>query len=130
MPLRTVTQDLEDTTLQSVAGLLAKLEYLGGLLRDGSYSHWGLERTHGTTGAHQALAEAHQKILSRVLRTPLEQLLHEVEAPRGLTPSAYLEQLLQNARALLPPRRSTASLRHLDAALFALSRLSQARSRA
>ena len=130
MALKTVTEDLETTTLGSVAGMLAKLEYLGELLqKDGSYSHWGLERTHGRISAQQALADAHRTILSRVLRTPLRELLREIEKfsePRGLTPGVYLEQLRQNSAHLLPPVRSTSSSRHLDSALHALSSLAQA----
>lgn len=127
MTLKTAAEDLEGTTLDSVAGMLAKLEYLGGLLQpDGSYQHWGLERTYGRTPAQQALAEAHLVILSRVLRTPLRQLLQEIEKfsePRGLTPAAYLEQLRQNTVHLLPPVRSIESTRHLGSALHALSSL-------
>ena len=134
MTLKSAAEDLAGTTLESVSGMLAKLEYLGGLLQgDGSYHHWGLERTYGSVPAQQALADAHRATLSRVLRTPLQQLLLEIEkysAPRGLTPAAYLEQLRQNTACLLPPARSTGSSRHLGSALHALSSLVEARPHA
>ena len=127
MTLKTAAEDFAGTTLESVSGMLAKLEYLGGLLQgDGSYQHWGLERTYGAVSAQQALADAHRATLSRVLRTPLHQLLQELEkfsAPRGLTPGAYLEQLRRDTACLLPPARSTGSGRHLGSALHALSSL-------
>jgi hypothetical protein len=134
MTLKTAAEDLAGTTLQSVSGMLAKLEYVGGLLQaDGSYQHWGLERTYGRVSAQQALADAHRATLSRVLRTPLRQLLQEIEkfsAPRGLTPGAYLEQLRQNTACLLPPAHSTGSGRHLGSALHALSSLAKTRPHA
>ena len=128
MPLNTAGQDL-DNTLRSVSGTLTRLEYLAGLLNDdGIYLHWGLERKHGASAAQQALMEAHQTLVRHVLRTPLSQLLAEVElvsGPRGLTPNAYLEQLLRNVEHLLPARPGAAARRHLGSALHALSSLTR-----
>ena len=128
MPLKNAKEDLAGT-LDSLAGTLTRLEYLAGLLNaDGDYLHWGMDRRHGAHAAQEALAEAHQALLARVLRTPLEQLLVEVEsvsAPRGLTPSAYLEQLLRNVEHLLPVQQSAGARRHLGSALHALSSLTR-----
>lgn len=128
MPLKNAKEDLAGT-LDSVAGTLTRLEYLAGLLNaDGAYLHWGLDRRHGKEAAQAALIEAHEELLARVLRTPLQELLREVEsvaAPRGLTPSAYLEQLLRSVEHLLPSRQPAGARRHLGSALHALSRLTR-----
>ena len=128
MSLKTAKEDLAGT-LDALAGTLTRREYLAGLLNaDGAYLHWGMDRRHGAQAAQKALAEAHQALVARVLRTSLEQLLVEVEsvsAPRGLTPSAYLEQLLRNVEHLLPVQQSTGARRHLGSALHALSSLTR-----
>jgi hypothetical protein len=42
MTLKSALQDLRETTLAAVSGLLAKLAYLGSLRRpEGGYLHWG-----------------------------------------------------------------------------------------
>src|SRR5881628_1912002 len=44
MTLKSALEDVLDTTLAAVSGIIGKLEYIAGL-RDGSkkYTHWGLQ---------------------------------------------------------------------------------------
>ena len=127
MTLNSALEDLQETTLQAVAGCLRKLEYVAGLRsKAGTYTHWGLVRVHGEGTAERALAQAHRALLSEVLATPLRNL--EEDAGRssqlaGLPARAYLEQLSGGISGLLPPSPGAGSARHLSSVLHALSSL-------
>ena len=127
MTLKSALQDLTETTLKAVTGLLAKLDYIAGLRqRTGQYSHWGLSRLHGEAQAQQALTETHRSLLSRVLRTPVRRLVEDVEISSrqsGMEPAEYLEKLQSQSRELLPPDPGAGSERHLNSILKALSGL-------
>lgn len=81
MPLRSPSEDLRDTTLAARPGLWSKLLYFARLRRghDSRYHHWGLEQKYGKE-ADRALQRAHTDILVEVLRTPLPDLLNDLEA--------------------------------------------------
>jgi hypothetical protein len=128
MTLRSALEDLLETTLIGVAGITGKIEYVASL-RDqvsGTYSHWGLTRTHGEAAAQQALAEAHRQLFLRLLRTPLCTLCDDVvisgEALQ-MTGVEYVERLRSRAAALLPPDLGGGSARHFSSVLQALSAL-------
>jgi len=56
MNAESALQDLRETTLAAVAGLLARLSYLGSLRRqEGGYRHWGLSLVHGDESSERAL---------------------------------------------------------------------------
>ena len=75
MTLKSALQDLRETTLAAVSGLLAKLAYLGSLRRrEGGYQHWGMSLVHGEESSERALKTAHTEVLSKVLRTPISEL--------------------------------------------------------
>ena len=71
MTLKSALQDLRETTLAAVSGLLAKLAYLASLRREGGYLHWGMSLLHGEDASDRALKAAHTEVLSAVLRTPI-----------------------------------------------------------
>ena len=72
MTLKSALQDVRETTLAAVSGLLAKLAYLGSLRRrEGGYLHWGMSLVHGEESSERALKAAHTEVLSTVLRTPI-----------------------------------------------------------
>jgi hypothetical protein len=127
MPLTSAIEDLKSTTLRSIAGILAKLEYFARLRRsDGSYSHWGLSRVHGDAGAQQALAEAHRNALSEVLRTPLRDLAEDVAKrsdQAGVAPADYVEELAARKSEILPAVPGAGGARHFQSVLQALSAL-------
>ena len=108
-----------------VAGLFAKLRYLAGLRRDanGGYIHWGMTRTHGEAAAQQAIADSHQEIFLRVLRTPLRDLRQDVEASSvatGIAGKELLEDLSARKADLLPNNLGGGSPRHFSSVLHAL----------
>ena len=79
MTLKSALQDVKETTLAAVAGLLGKLAYLASLRAQGRYEHWGMEVVHGPESSERALKAAHAEVLAGVLRTPLPSLVEDLE---------------------------------------------------
>jgi hypothetical protein len=134
MTLKSALQDLRETTLAAVSGLLAKLAYLGSLRRrEGGYLHWGMSRVHGEESSERALKVAHSEVLSKVLRTPIEELvedLRESNRDNQQSAGAYVEGMREQLSELLPSPEDAASARHLNSVLVALSNLEKNRKRA
>jgi hypothetical protein len=134
MTLKSALQDLRETTLAAVSGLLAKLTYLASLRRrEGGYLHWGMSLVHGEEASNRALKAAHTEVLSTVLRTPIPDLvedLHESSQDSQKTPGAYVKGMREQFSELLPSPKDTASARHLNSVLTALSSLEKTRKRA
>lgn len=133
MTLSSAVQDLQETTLKAIAGLLRKLEYLAGLRdRQGSYTHWGLNRIYGDFAARKAMAHAHSAVLSRILSMPIRKLLEDVDKSSEtaeITPESYVGRLSLSGSKLLPPDPGAGSERHLSSVLHALSSLQKTRRR-
>jgi hypothetical protein len=131
MTLKSALQDLRETTLAAISGLLAKLAYLGSLRkREGGYQHWGLKLVHGEESSERALKTAHTEVLSSVLRAPiseLEQDLHESTASDGAPAAVYVEGLKEQFTQLLPSPDDTVAAHHLNSVLVALSSLEKNR---
>jgi hypothetical protein len=128
MTLKSALQDVKDTTLSAVSGLLGKLAYLAALRqKQGRYRHWGMENVHGAEASERALRTAHSDVLKGVLRSPLSFLEQDVEISCravGQDPECYVEQLRGCFDNLLPEgRQESPTSRHLSSVLLALSRL-------
>jgi hypothetical protein len=134
MTLKSALQDLRETTLGAISGLLAKLAYLGSLRRrEGGYLHWGMMLVHGEEASNRALKAAHTEVLSTVLRTPIADLvedLRESSQSSRETADAYVESMREQFSELLPSPEDTASARHLNSVLVALSSLEKKQKRA
>lgn len=135
MTLKSALQDVRETTLSAVAGLLGKLGYLASLRRgDDRYHHWGLELVHGQESSERALKTAHSEVVAGILKMPLESLTEDLEQSSrncGLTPEVYLEQMRGHFDDLLPEgKQATPSSSHLNSVLAALSCLKRNRARA
>jgi hypothetical protein len=134
MTLKSALQDLRETTLVAVSGLLAKLAYLGSLRRsEGGYMHWGMSLVHGEDSSERALKAAHTEVLSTVLRTPISDLvkdLRESSQESQTTAAAYVEGMREQFSELLPSPQDEASASHLNSVLVALSSLEKNRKRA
>src|SRR5271169_1559686 len=106
MTLKSALQDLRETTLAAVSGLLAKLAYLGSLRRrEGGYLHWGMSLVHGEEASERALKAAHAEVLSTVLRTPMADLvedLRESSAENEQPARAFVEGMREQFGELLP----------------------------
>jgi hypothetical protein len=134
MTLKSALQDLRETTLAAISGLLAKLAYLGSLRRrEGGYLHWGMSLVHGEEASNRALKAAHTEALSSVLRTPISALVEDLHASSQnsrQTAGSYVEGMCEQVSELLPSPEDTASARHLNSVLIALSNLEKAQKRA
>ncbi len=133
MTLKSALQDLRETTLAAVSGLLAKLAYLGSLRRrEGGYQHWGMSLTHGEESSERAMKTAHTEVLSAVLRMPISELekdLLQSSSASDQPASSYLEGMREQFNELLPSPDEV-SARHLNSVLIALSTLEKNRKRA
>jgi len=135
MTLKSALQDVRETTLTAVSGLLGKLGYLASLRRGNKkYEHWGMEMVHGAEPAERALKTAHMEVVSGILRTPLATLvedLQESSQASGLGAQAYIEAMRGNFEDLLPEGRQNSPVpSHLNSVLLALSSLEKSRGRA
>lgn len=134
MTLKSALQDIKETTLAAVSGLLGKLAYLASLRRQqGRYQHWGMEAVHGQEPAERALKTAHMEVVSRILRTPLPSLMQDLQDSSrgsGFEPQAYIDQMKENFEDLLPDGRQNSTVpSHLNSVLLALSSLERNRAR-
>lgn len=131
MRLKSALEDFSSSTLQAIGGLWARLQYMAGLQSPkGGYAHWGLSRTYGNEAAQQACSEAHRGVVATILRTPLKDLVEEVDRScgrQGVAPEKYLEQLNDSSGKLLPQHPAAGSFRHLNSVLSALLRLEKRR---
>ena len=97
MTLKSALQDVKETTLAAVSGLLGKLAYLASLRRaQGGYEHWGMETVHGPESSERALWPAHAEVVAGVLRTPLASLVEDLEESSresGVAAHAYVEEM-------------------------------------
>ena len=135
MTLKSALQDVKETTLAAVSGLLGKLAYLASLRRaQDRYEHWGMELVHGPESTERALKTAHAEIVAGVLRTPLQSLvddLDESSRASGTTARSYVEGLRERSEDLLPgERQDSPAASHLNSVLLALSSLEKNRGRA
>jgi len=135
MTLKSALQDVKETTLAAVSGLLGKLAYLASLRRaEGRYEHWGIKAVHGAESSERALKTAHGEVVASVLRMPLARLeddLQESSRNSGVAARAYIEGMRETFDDLLPgDRRDSPEASHLNSVLVALSSLEKNRVRA
>lgn len=135
MTLKSALQDVKETTLAAVSGLLGKLAYLASLRRShGRYEHWGMQVIHGIEPSERALRTAHTEVVSGILRTPLaslEQDLTESSQGSGFSAHAYVEEMRDRFDDLLPgERKGSPAADHLNSVLVALSQLEKNRGHA
>src|SRR5262249_33175948 len=135
MTLKSALQDVKETTLAAISGLLGKLAYLASLRRaHGKYEHWGLQTVHGAEASERALRSSHAEVLAGVLRTPIAELVQDVEDSRresGTEAHAYVEAMREQFNDLLPAgKQDSPSANHLSSVLLALSKLKKDRARA
>jgi hypothetical protein len=135
MSLKSALQDIKETTLSAVSGVLGRLAYMASLRGEhGHYEHWGMETVHGTEQSARALRQAHVEVLAKVLRTPLATLLEDLKDSckgSGIPTLDYVEQMKGRFPDLLPEgRQNSPASSHLNSVLVALSSLEKNRGRA
>lgn len=135
MSLKSALQDIKETTLSAVSGLLGKLSYLASLRgAQGQYQHWGMESVHGAESSERALRQAHLEVMAKVLRSPLPSLVEDLKESSqagGTGGLEYVEEMRGHFEDLLPEgRQNTPASTHLNSILVALSSLERNRGRA
>jgi hypothetical protein len=135
MTLKSALQDVKETTLAAVSGLLGKLAYLASLRRSqGRYEHWGMQLIHGPESSERALKTAHAEVVAGVLRAPLASLVEDLdESSRnaGVAARSFVEGMREHFDDLLPDERTDSPVAdHLNSVLTALSSLEKSRGRA
>src|SRR5437764_6712123 len=129
MTLHSALEDLKNTTLAAVQGLLGRLEYLSSLRgQDGSYRHWGLSRIHGDMAAQRAVEDAHRATITGILRTPIERLVRDAQVSSestGTDAETLVTDLSARLPEMLPGQPSAGSGRHLSSVLHALLSLTR-----
>jgi hypothetical protein len=98
-------EDLKNRTLVSLPGCFGRLIYLASM-RDyntGQYYHDGLAKRFSEATAADALAKCHREAFQLLLRSPLEEVVGELERYIGSTP-AEADQLLDTWERLQPYR--------------------------
>jgi len=135
MTLKSALQDLKESTLAAVNGLLGKLAYLASLRGPhGRYQHWGLEAVHGPESSERALKSAHTEVITGILRAPLASLENDLEKSSrdsGVSSRDYVQNLSDRFEDLLPgERKDSPAASHLNSVLVALSSLKKNRERA
>ena len=132
MTLKSALQDIKETTLSAVTGLLGKLAYLASLRgASGRYEHWGMQAVHGPENSERALKTAHSEVVTGILRTPLPLLAEDLQQSSqesGVKAQAYVEKMRGRFDALLPEgRQNTPTSSHLNSVLLALWSLEKSR---
>jgi hypothetical protein len=135
MTLKSALQDVKNTTLAAVSGLLGKLAYLASLRRSrGRYEHWGMELVHGPESSERALKTAHTEIMAGILRAPLATLVNDLDESgrsAGVAPQVFVEGMRERFDDLVPgERQDSPAASHLNSVLLALSSLEKNRGRA
>ena len=135
MTLKSALQDVRETTLAAVSGLLGKLAYLASLRKTPSgYQHWGMSLLHGPESSERALRTAHAEVVGKVLREPIGSLVEDLQESSqecGVSPATYAEELRSRFEELLPEeRKNSPAASHLNSVLVALSMLEKSRGRA
>lgn len=117
MPLRKAIDDLRENTLAALPGLWSKLMYFARLRREESerYSHWGLEKKYGKE-AEPALQRAHDSVYKEVLRTPLPEILEDIER-NPVDPSLLTEKSAETMIPIGAERQSAPHFRYIVAAM-------------
>ncbi len=95
--------------------------------------HWGLSLVHGEESSERALKAAQTEVLSKVLRTPISELvkdLRESSQNSNKTAEGYVEGMREQFSELVPSAEDTASAAHLNSVLIALSSLEKSQKRA
>lgn len=118
MSLLSATEDFRNRTLATWESVLEKLTYVAGLRNsNGTYSHWGMERTHGAEAAQHSLSANHSEVWLEVLQTPLPQLVAHMEA----MDTSEREDLLAKLRAAMPPQELRGgTVSHFNSTVLAL----------
>lgn len=115
-------EDFKVRTLSALSGLWAKLLYVAELRSDdGKYHHWGHSRVHGESLSQIALSKAHSELYIAVLRSPIRELIAEMDTPNdGPDRSELVRKIASCSKQLIPKNLEGGSPRHLNSVALAV----------
>jgi len=98
-------EDLWQRTLSRISGDLNRMIYLASTrdYNSGRYHHAGLEAQFGFEAVRRALESAHRELFWKLCKTPLKDLVSELELYMGASGEAP-DELLRTWRTLQPYR--------------------------
>lgn len=116
-------EDFQARTLSALTGLWAKLLYMAELRKDGGkYHHWGHSRVHGESQSQAALARAHSELYITLLRTPVRELIREIETTSSLSDARTLDETVATAQQrIFPADLEGGSPLHFNSVVLAVS---------
>jgi hypothetical protein len=97
-------EDFQARTLSALAGLWTKLLYMAELRsEDGQYCHWGHSRVHGELLSQAALARAHSELYISLLRSPIKELVEDIETTSdGSDPKELMRKIEVGRNQMIP----------------------------
>jgi len=115
-------EDFQARTLSALSGLWAKLLYMAELRSDdGNYQHWGHSRVHGESLSQIALSKAHSELYITLLRSPIRELVEEVETTKdSLAQSEVMRSLATRWKQVIPKNLEGGSPRHFNSIALAV----------
>jgi hypothetical protein len=120
-------EDFLKRTLNALQGIWRKLDYLSELRTpDGEYEHWGLSRVHGELAARSVLAETHSFLYTQLLRTPIQELIEDLELDVDGESAEVLGGRIAGRRMQMIPKAAPGiAPRHFNSVVLAVSLLSR-----
>jgi hypothetical protein len=115
-------EDFQARTLSALSGLWAKLLYMAELRsKDGKYHHWGHSRVHGESRSQIALSKAHSELYVALLRTPVRDLVEEIEMTSDASdPRELVRKIADGKQQLVPENVEGGSPRHFSSIALAV----------
>lgn len=115
-------EDFQARTLSALSGLWTKLLYMAELRsEDGKYRHWGHSRVHGESSSQAALARAHSELYVALLRSPIRELVEEIETTGDRTdPRELVGKIKARDQRMIPENLEGGSPRHFNSIALAV----------
>ena len=114
-------EDFQARTLSALPGLWTKLLYMAELRSsDGTYCHWGHSHVYGEARSQAALARAHSELYIALLRSPIRELVEEIENSGGNDQKEIFRNIVASRERMIPKNLEGGSPRHFNSIVLAV----------
>jgi len=114
-------EDFRERTLSALSGLWTKLLYMAELRSsDGTYCHWGHSHVYGEARSQAALARAHSELYIALLRSPIRELVEEIENSGGNDQKEIFRNIVASRERMIPKNLEGGSPRHFNSIALAV----------
>ena len=128
-PRLSALEDFMLRTMNVLQGVWSRLNYIRELRKpDGTYQHWGLVQIHGAKATHAMIAQVHSQLYLQLLRTPLPDLLEQLQVSAedaDCSATQMAHQLRRSAGQITPQDLRGGAPEHLKAVLVIADLLSR-----